>query len=92
MIEDKIKIIDIGNLPDTSSKTLDIGLVFDDSTCILEKMEGIIEYPNNIKTKIPTEDGSIVFYIKDSNKLAIVTQKDESLATGKVILYYKEVK
>ena len=81
-----IKIIDIGTLNPRETKTFQSGLIFDNNNCILEKIEGYIEYSNNLFLSL---DENLKIN-NNSGKITVTNTKDEKSIGGRVILNYKK--
>ena len=81
------KIIDIGTLNPRETKTFQSGLIFNNN-CILEKIEGYIEYSNNIFLSF---NGNLIIN-NDSGEITVTNTKDEKSIGGHVILNYKKQK
>ena len=78
------KIIDIGTLNPRETKTF----IFDNNNCILEKIEGYIEYSNNLFLSL---DENLKIN-NDSGEITVTNPKDEKSIEGRVILNYKKQK
>ena len=88
------KVISIGNLPNTTTKTVETGLTINSTHCIVTKIYGVANYSNGITLPLPftseAAGASIVINTNNSNQLSITTGTDRSAATGYIILeYYK---
>lgn len=80
------KIIDIGTLNSGETKTFQSGLIFDNNNCILEKIEGYIEYSNNVFLSF---NGNLIIN-NASGEITVTNTKDEKSIGGYVILNYKK--
>ena len=85
------KVIDIGNLPNNTAKTVSTGLTINSSNCIIIKMYGIANYSNGSSLPLPFVSISgynVTIHIDTSNNLVIGDNTDRSEASGYVILEY----
>lgn len=81
------KIIDIGTLNPRETKTFQSELIFNNN-CILEKIEGYIEYSNNVFLSFNKN----LIINNDSGEITVTNPKDEKSIEGRVILNYKKQK
>lgn len=87
------KVLNIGNLPNTSIKTIDTGLIFNSSNCILKNLYGVASYEDGISFPLPYSspngiDYTVSLNIDNNNKVAVTTAQDRSTMTGYVVLEY----
>ena len=83
------KTIDLGNLPNNSTKTVATGLNFS-TDCKCRKIEGIAIYANGLSLPMPYVSANypIVINIDSSNRISVQTNNDRSGATGYAIIEY----
>lgn len=87
------KIINVGNLPNMSIKTIDTGLIFNSSNCILKNLYGVASYENGISFPLPYSspngiDYTVSLNVDNNNKVVVTTAQDRSAMTGYVVLEY----
>lgn len=87
------KVIDLGTLPNASTKTIPTGLTFNSTHCILTKLYGIASYNNGISFPLPFSSNNGVEYnvslnVDNSNNVAVATAQDRSGMTGYAVLEY----
>lgn len=87
------KVIDMGALPNNTSKSLDTGLIFNSSNCILRNISAVASYANGITFPLPFTslndfDYMVSINIDNNNKLVVTTGQDRSGMTGYAILQY----
>lgn len=87
------KIIDLGNLPNNTAKTVPTGLIFNSSNCILTNLYGVASYSNGISFPLPFSstngiDYNVALNVDNNNNVVITTSQDRSAMTGYAILEY----
>lgn len=87
------KTISIGALPKTSTKTVNTGLTFNSTHCILRKIYGTANYTTGVSFPLPFINAldlsiGVSVLINSSSKIEITTGNDRSSATGFVTLEY----
>lgn len=90
------KIIDLGNLPNNTGKTVPTGLIFNSSNCILTNLYGVASYSNGISFPLPFSSTNGIEYnvslnVDNNNNVVVTTSQDRSAMTGYAILEYIKV-
>lgn len=84
------KVIDLGNLPNATNKTIATNLTINSSNCVIRKLTGVANYSTGVTLPLPyiSSTSSISLGINNANAIEITSTSDRSSATGYVILEY----
>lgn len=85
------KTISLGNLPDSTQKTVDTGLVVNDSNCVIREMYGCCNTTTGVTLTLPfvgsSQTANITLDVANNN-LIVETYSNRSALHGYVIIRY----